>query len=141
MEWSNRFITFINVYATALFENDSKFLDKWEKNNNREINKVLCKLVEFIDDGDIDAENLADKIPEFKEDLKMYFTSVYEFVKREIENYKHYVKAVKYSQGITEIKEEKIEYLKGYHIPKYDNNVPYDKYSMKMKEYESRLSR
>ena len=110
-------------------------------NNNKEVNKVLYKLVKFIDDGDIDVENLADKIPEFKEDLNMHFTSVYEFVKREIENYKHYVKAIKYSQGITEIEEERIENLKGYRIPKYDNSISYDKYSKKIKEYESRLSR
>ena len=73
--------------------------------------------------------------------MNEYFDNVYQFVKKEIENYKHYVKAIKYSQGITEIEEGKIEDLKEYHIPQYDNNVFYDKYSMKIKEYESRLSR
>ena len=62
-------------------------------------------------------------------------------MKREIENYKHFAKTIKYSEGIFEIEEDKIEDLKGYHIPKYDNNVSYDKYSKKIKEYESRLSR
>ena len=110
-------------------------------NNNKEVNKVLYKLAEFIGDEDIDVKYLAHKITEFKEDLNIHFTSVYEFVKREIENYKHYVKVTKYSERITEIEEEKIENLEGYHIPEYDNSTSYDKYSKKIKEYESILSR
>ena len=140
MECSYKFKAFMNSYAQIKFKDDSDFWYKWEV-NNKENNGVLYELVKFISDEDIDVKYLADRIPQLKEDLNKYFDNVYQFVRKEIENYKHYVKAIKYSQGITEIEEEKIEYLKGYHIPKYDNNVSYDKYSKKIKEYESRLSR
>ena len=36
VEWSKRFISFINCYTKILSEDDSKFLDKWEKNNSKE---------------------------------------------------------------------------------------------------------
>ena len=71
------------------------------------------QLLKFIGDEDIDVKYLANKIPGFKKDLNKYFISVYKFVKKEIENYKHYVKVIKYSERITEIEEEKIEDLKG----------------------------
>ena len=141
MECSDKFITFIDEYATALFKDDSEFWDKWENNNSKENNRMLYKLAKSIGDEDINVKYLAKKIPQLRNNLNKYFDNVYQFVRKEIENYKHYVKAIKYSQEVTGIEEEKIEYLKGYHIPKYDNNVSYDKYSMKMKEYESRLSR
>ena len=62
-------------------------------------------------------------------------------MKREIENYKHFAKTIKYSEGILEIEEEKTEDSEKYRIPKYDNSISYDKYSKKIKKYESRLSR
>ena len=141
IECSYKFKALINVYATVLFKDDSEFWDSWGKNNSKENNKVSYKLVKFVDDEDIDIKYLADKIPQLKEDLNKYFDNFYQFVRKEIENYKHYAKTIKYSEAITRIEEEKIENLKGYHIPKYDNNVSYDKYSKKIKEYESKLSR
>ena len=141
MKCSVRFKAFINIYAETKYKDDSEFWDKWEDNNSKKNNEVLYKLADFIGHEDIDAKYLAKKIPQLRDNLNEYFDNVYQFVRKEIENYKHYVKAIKHSQGITEIEEKKIKDLKGYHIPQYDNNVFYDKYSMKIKEYESRLSR
>ena len=73
--------------------------------------------------------------------MDKYFTNVYEFVRREFENYKHYVKTVKYSEAITEIEQEKIEKIKGYRITKYDKSVSYDEYSNIINECENRLSK
>ena len=140
VEWSNRFKAFINSFAKIKFEDDSELWDKWEKNNGKENVEALYELSKIIGEEDIDVEQLVNEILKLEKDLDMHFTSVYEFVKREIENYEHYVKEIRYSERITEI-EEKIGDLEGYHIPKYGNSISYDNYLMKIKEYESRLSR
>ena len=137
LEWSDRFIAFIDEYATSLFDNNfefsdkckkdnSEFLEKWKKNNGEGNDKVLQTLSKFICVKDLDVEYLANNIPKLKEDLDKYFTNVYEFVRREFENYKHYAKTIKYSEAITEIEKEKIEKIKGYRITKYDKSVSYD---------------
>ena len=138
---SSLFFTFMNGYANEFSWDDSKNHDKWMISNDYGNNDLLHKLVEYIDWGDIDFENLTWKIPELKEELDQGFSSVYEFMKREIENYKHFAKTIKYSKGILEIEEEKIEDSERYRIPKYDNSISYDEYSKKIKEYESSLSR
>ena len=58
VEWSKRFIAFINMYAKMYFENNSEFsdkckkdnsefLDKWKKNND-EGNKRCYKLYQNL---------------------------------------------------------------------------------------------
>ena len=139
--YSSLFCTFINGYANTSYNYDSKTDDKWEMSNEYEDNELLHKLVEFIDWGDIDVEYLVNKIPDLKQDLDHNFSCVYDFVKWEFENYKHYAKAIKYSERITDIEEQKLESLERYLIPKYDNSVSYDEYSKKIKEYENWLLR